>query len=126
MRARYPQTVPVTIKNYFSRTHNSARLSAMLKLILLKLWPALIPLGFYLIWVLILSRRVGDGRRIAEHVRRSMLFWAIMASIVLLIGSFVFWGFTQQENKAGTYVPPTVVDGELVPGHVAPDNTNVP
>lgn len=97
----------------------------MLRVLLLKLWPVFIPLGFYLLWRFILSRRTTTQRRIAEHIEESLLFWAVLTSLALLIGSLIWWGMNQEtDQRSGQYMPPKVVDGELVPGHVVPSDRN--
>jgi hypothetical protein len=98
----------------------------MIKLLLTKFWPVLLPLGFYVLWMFIMSRRAGDGQRVAEHIRKGLLFWAVISTVVLLIGSFIWWGVTQQENNAGHYVPADTVDGQLVPAHIAVPIDNHP
>jgi hypothetical protein len=78
----------------------------------------LIPLGFYVLWMFIISRRVGGRKRVAEHIRKGLLFWAIVLTIMLMIGSFIWWGVSQQENSAAHYVPAHTKDGQLIPSTV--------
>lgn len=95
-----------------------------LKLLLTHFWPMLIPVAFYAVWALILSRRVGeDGQRIAWHLKRAALFWTVFSSIALMIGCFIWWALEQPSNREGVYVPPTQSGGKLIPGHVVlPDS----
>ena len=46
--------------------------------------------------------------------------WTLLtiAGLLLVVGSFVWLGLTQGESTAGRYVPPHMVDGKIVPGHV--------
>jgi hypothetical protein len=69
----------------------------MLSVLFARFWPILIPLGFYVLWLLILSRRAGEDRkRVAEHLKSAVLFWAVLTGVVLTIGSFIWWGVSQQ------------------------------
>lgn len=92
----------------------------MIKLLFTKFWFVFLPIIFYFVWVFLMSRRAKDGRAIAEHIRKGLLFWAIMLSVALLLGCFMWLGFSQEGNKEGRYVPPTSVNGKIVPGHVEP------
>jgi hypothetical protein len=46
----------------------------------------------------------------------------IIAGLVLVAGSFVFWGVFENANQRGVYVPPHLEDGRLVPGRVIPES----
>ena len=48
--------------------------------------------------------------------------WTILfiAGLALFVLSFLIWGFTEGEPTTGTYVAPHVVNGQVVPGYVAP------
>ncbi|HXJ02140.1 MAG TPA: DUF6111 family protein [Micropepsaceae bacterium] len=48
--------------------------------------------------------------------------WTILfaSGLVLVAASFLFWGITEGSGEQGKYVPPHVVDGRVVPGHVEP------
>lgn len=93
----------------------------MIKLVLTKFWFVFLPIIFYFVWVFIMTRRAKDGGAIAEHIRKGLLFWAIMLSFGLLFGCFLWLGFTQETKTEGRYVPPSVVDGRVVPGHMVDD-----
>jgi hypothetical protein len=74
----------------------------MFSILFARFWPILIPLGFYVLWLFILSRRTGENRqRVAEHLKTALLFWAVLAAVVLMIGSFIWWGVAQPENSDG-------------------------
>jgi len=46
--------------------------------------------------------------------------WSVLfvSGLVLVAASFVIWGVTEGSGKQGVYVPPHVVNGEVVPGRV--------
>lgn len=46
----------------------------------------------------------------------------IIAGLVLVAASFVFWGVFENANQRGVYVPPHLEDGRLVPGRVVPES----
>ena len=45
------------------------------------------------------------------------------AGLLLVILSFVWWGLMSGDTTAGTYIPPHLEDGEVVPGQFVPDQT---
>lgn len=66
-----------------------------------------------------MTRRGKNGHIVADHIRRGLLFWAIILTFMLIFGSFLWLGFSQGgNNTSGTYVPPRSVNGEIIPGHV--------
>ena len=48
--------------------------------------------------------------------------WTILfvSGLVLVAASFVIWGLEDGAGQRGTYVPPHVVNGQVVPGEVVP------
>jgi hypothetical protein len=51
---------------------------------------------------------------------------ALFASgLILVAASFVFWGFFENANQRGVYIPPHLEDGRLVPGRVVPEEETV-
>jgi hypothetical protein len=80
----------------------------MLSILFARFWPIFIPLGFYVLWLFILSRRAGEDRkRVAEHLRSALLFWAVLTGVALMIGSFIWWGVSQQEGSDGNETAPS-------------------
>jgi hypothetical protein len=41
-----------------------------------------------------------------------------VSGLALVVASFVYVGLTEGESTQGRYVPPHVVNGKVVPGHV--------
>ena len=41
-----------------------------------------------------------------------------IAGLILVVLSFLVWGFTEGEPTGGVYVAPNLVNGKIVPGHV--------
>jgi hypothetical protein len=78
----------------------------MLSLLFARFWPILIPLGFYVLWLWVMSRRSGEDRkRVAEHLKGALLFWAVLVTVVLMIGSFIWWGVSQNGENDEAYSP---------------------
>jgi len=44
--------------------------------------------------------------------------WLFVTGLTLVIVSFVILGLTDNEPTKGVYIPPHVVDGHIVAGHV--------
>ena len=44
--------------------------------------------------------------------------WALVGALILLIIGLISFAMPNGVEPGQTYVPPTMVDGEIVPGHV--------
>lgn len=93
----------------------------MIRTILTILLPFLTPFVFYAAWIWFLSRK--KDRREAGKVPESWQEWpwlwlVISGSALGLIVLFLL--ASEGELQEGRWVPPTVVDGELIPGHFEP------
>lgn len=88
-------------------------------LFLLRLWPVLIPLFVYLVWM----RRVRNKARAAggpiPHFGQGPWFWALVASLTIGILLFLSFGLSHERNT-GAYVPPHMENGKIIPGEVVP------
>ncbi len=82
----------------------------MLKVLLFKLWPAMIPIALYLLYRLIRPARdeaVIDAKR-TEH-------WPYVLLLSLIIGAFIlFYTGLTQENHGNSYTPTHMEDGKLI------------
>ncbi len=92
----------------------------MLRLILLKLWPALIPLVAYLLWLRYNKRRAARGVETPPELIRGVRFWCIIASLALLAMSFIIVSLNQPAMQDGDYVPPSYDGSSITPAHSAP------
>ena len=94
----------------------------MLKLLFTQFWFVFLPIIFYFFWVWLMARKDTEGKTYADHTRTGLLFWAIMLSVMLLIGCFMWLGFSQQADKAGRYVPARAdAEGRIISGHTEYD-----
>lgn len=85
--------------------------------------PLMLPLALYFAWATV-TRRVAQARGIppsgpAPSLVNGPWAWLLGIGLVLVIAGFAVWAVTQETLPAGQYVPPSVVDGVIVPGHVA-------
>jgi hypothetical protein len=89
----------------------------MLRLLLIRLWPALIPIALYLLWVFVLRKE-----KVRHKLTEGPLFWTLVTSVLLAVGMLFWYGINEQGNWSGTYVPPQGggAGRELVPGQVVP------
>jgi heme A synthase len=72
--------------------------------------PLLLPALLYWLYLSIQEKR-------GQPVREVPISWLAAAGVVLVaIGLVVGW-FADSEKPGGKYVPPSVVDGKVVPGH---------
>ena len=82
--------------------------------ILILLAPSILYIAF-----LLLSRRLRLSRSQAAETLRQMPWVRLLGSgLVLTAASLVVWAMTGGGDPEGTYVPPRIVDGEIVPGEV--------
>jgi len=90
----------------------------MIRVLLTIILPLLLPTLLYLLWVLTMRRdNLSAG---AQPLRDLPLVWLAVAGValvalVLVVASVRFGG-----GSSGVYVPPTTVNGQIVPGHVVP------
>jgi heme/copper-type cytochrome/quinol oxidase subunit 3 len=86
----------------------------MVRRILFEILLFLLPFGLYAAY-LKLSKY--DSERPTHQHPWTVLF---VSGLVLVAASFVVWGVTEGAGQQGTYVPPHVENGRVVPGHVDP------
>ena len=91
----------------------------MLRLFLLRLWPALIPLIAYFLWMRWRNRVRHKQGLEAMRLREGPWLAAVLCSIFTAGVLLVILG-TEGEMQEGSYVPPKLVDGKVVEGHFEP------
>ena len=77
--------------------------------------PLLLPFVLYYLWMFIERRRKAAG---GWEARDTPWLWLAMTGLVLLIVSLLATGLLVGEEPGGTYVPPHVEGGKVVPGRV--------
>ena len=83
----------------------------MIRVALTILLPLLAPTAIYFLWLSTLGRA-------AE--RNTPWTWLIVGGLVAAGAALVVVGVGTGGNQAGSYVPPHVENGHVVPGQIAP------
>jgi len=87
----------------------------MIRILLLRLFLFLLPFLIYAIWFT-MTRRGNAGER--EQIFNSLRSrWLAGAGIGLVFISVIIAAFFTGHSPDAAYVPPRVVDGEIVPGY---------
>jgi len=89
----------------------------MVKL-LIKIWPALIPIVICAVWYFFIHKRK-KGDRLREWEVR-LWTWVAISSVVIAIITMLFFALTVESNKDMEYFPSRLEDGKLVKGHMEP------
>jgi hypothetical protein len=76
--------------------------------------PFLLPFGAYFVYVALTKRAEAKGIRWQE----APWVWLAIVGLVFVIISFIATGLLTGNDPSGTYVPPHVEDGKIVPGKV--------
>ncbi len=77
--------------------------------------PLLLPFILYFLWAFVERRRRAAG---GWEAKDAPWTWLAIAGLALLIVSLVATGLLSGSEPGGTYVPPRVEDGRVVPGRV--------
>ncbi len=88
----------------------------MLRLILTRFWPVLLPIVIYLLWRWWRARQARKYGADAVTWTRSHVYWIVLSSLLIGIACMLFLGLTAQHNH-GAYIPTMEENGKLVPGH---------
>lgn len=89
----------------------------MLRFILFRFWPVLIPLVVYMLWHRMVCRRAEKAGKERPDFRDGPWYWAVLSSLLIALLCFLILGMSQGEDR-GTYVPPHMDHGKLVPAEV--------
>ncbi len=93
-----------------------------MRFLLFSLWPAFIPILIYVAWLAHRRRKAKKAGIELESITKGTLFWTIIASILIAIGCFLYYGLSSQENAGVRYIPPHVENGKLIPGETVPED----
>jgi len=91
----------------------------MIRIVVQYIVPLLFPAALYIVWSLYHKKRDPES---VYHDRPMPWVWLFGIGFVLMALSLVTLNQVTRFDAGGTYVPPTVVDGEVVPGHVIYDD----
>lgn len=87
----------------------------MIRVALTILLPLLAPTAIYFLWLSTLGRTAG---------RNTPWTWLIIGGLAAAAIALVVVGVDTGGNQAGSYVPPHVEDGHVVPGQIAPPGSH--
>lgn len=89
----------------------------MIRFLLIKFWPALIPIALYLMWFAYKRYKL---RQSDEVVRITDGPWLItvVSTLLLAIGGFLWLGLTDEKTGPASYHPAIMVDGKIIHGEV--------
>ncbi|MEE8439401.1 MAG: DUF6111 family protein [Micropepsaceae bacterium] len=90
----------------------------MIRRLLLDIVLFLLPFFLYGVYWRAIGRAASAGK---ERVHPWTALTA--AGLLLVILSFVWWRLSSGDDPEGLYVPPHLENGEVVPGHFAPDQS---
>lgn len=95
----------------------------MLKLLVVRFWPVLLPILIYLLWLVLARRKAHKKGDPLPTFFDGPWIWTVVATLALAIGGFVFLGAlsTKDNSTEGRYVPAKVIDGKIIPGHKEPE-----
>lgn len=92
----------------------------MSRIIITYLIPFLMPAAAYLLWVWYRTRYVaahgGQPPRLEQGPWPLLLFAGAVLAFVVLAATAMIGG----DDPVGTYVPPRVENGQVIPGHLEP------
>lgn len=90
----------------------------MIRTLLTKILPLLVPAALFLLWMWRARRRAAANGGKRPPLREAPWVWMAFAGLAVLAAGLVFFRFSTGEPPGGTYVPPHLEDGEVVPGRV--------
>lgn len=88
-------------------------------LFILRFWPVLIPLVVYVLWIMRVRRRAAANGEPVPRFRDGPWYWAVLASLGVALLCFLWIGASQEAGR-GSYVPPHMENGVLMPGKIIP------
>lgn len=77
------------------------------------------PFMIYGLWLAIIRRRT-KGSVTSLTLKDMPIYRLSLIGFILVIIGLIFLGFSQGENNSGKYIPPHVVDGDVIPGELKP------
>ena len=97
----------------------------MLRVFLTIVLPLVLPTALYLVWIRLAHwspRGSPEGPEQDAPVHWSALPWVWLAAAGALLFALMMFVVTVHfgTSQPGTYVPPHVEDGRIVPGHIEP------
>jgi hypothetical protein len=92
----------------------------MIRILLGVVLPLLAPTLLYFLYVLIVHWLRPGRTPPPDPLRNAPWLWLLGFGVALMAAGLVFIAEFDREPPGGTYVPPQLIDGVVVPGHVIP------
>lgn len=90
----------------------------MLRIMIMRCWPALIPVGLYLLWFWHRRRSAKKNGHPAPHITDGPWLMAAFASVIFFAFSLFAVPLIEGGNAGTHYQPKQLIDGQLVPGKI--------
>ena len=90
----------------------------MMRAVFTVILPLILPTVLYLLWALAMRRVAAAG--VGDLLRGMPWVWLVPAGVALVAVVLVLIPLGFGRGSSGVYVPPEIVGGKLVPGHIEP------
>jgi hypothetical protein len=90
----------------------------MMRALFTVILPLILPTVLYVLWAVAVRRVAATGA--ADLLRGLPWIWLVPAGVALVAVVLLLIPLHFGGDGSGVYVPPAIVDGKLVPGHVVP------
>ncbi|MDG1287436.1 MAG: DUF6111 family protein [Rickettsiales bacterium] len=89
----------------------------MIRFLLTKFWPALIPIALYLLWFAYKRHKLRHSDEVVRITDGPWLVTLITAMFIAAAG-FIWLGLVGEKTGPATYTPAIMKDGKIVQGEV--------
>ncbi len=90
----------------------------MSRVIIQYVLPLLLPTLIFVGW-LVLTRKPGETRaEIMARLQGGPWYWLVVAGFTLMAAGLIYLGVSLDDPPESVYVPPSVEDGRIIPGHM--------
>ena len=80
--------------------------------------PLLLPTLVFIAW-LVLTRKAGENREeTLARLQGGPWYWLVVAGFALMSAGLIYLGLNAGSPPESVYVPPSVEDGRVIPGHM--------
>lgn len=86
----------------------------MIRVLFEYLIPFLLPSGVFVVYVMLTRKR--GGEELEQRLRDGPWFWLIVGGFILAAAALFLSGLREGGEPSGTYRPPHLEDGRVVPG----------
>ena len=89
-----------------------------MRFLLLKIWPALIPIALYLLWLTLRRRKAKRAEEPLPTVLSGPWLQTLGAALALAAISLFYLGLSAQNNAGVSYTPKKFENGQLIDGEL--------